>query len=111
MDSQPSYDWWKKDIQRVRELPGRVRLQGFWMSPRRYRFTHPVTRRTQDMFFEHPERHDPEDLNKLIRAQEGKALMALSSPMKDRKVGKYTSVDRSLTEIDGREIAVKERWY
>lgn len=62
------------------------------------------------MVFEHPERHDPEKLRIIIQDQEQKALVALSSPVKDGKSGRV-NITRRITEIEGRELAVNERWY
>ena len=103
-------EWWERRIPTIRDLPGRTPLTGFWLSPSQYRFRHPVTRRTQDMYFEHPERHDPHDLERIIRDQEVKALKALADPKPDRKSSRV-NVARRLTMIAGREKAVSERWY
>lgn len=83
---------------------------GVWLSPSQYRLTHPVTRRTQDLYFEHPERHDPEDLTRIIRDQERKALKSLADPKPDKKA-RRVNIARRLTMIEGREKAVAERWY
>tara|TARA_Y100000310_G_scaffold258860_1_gene267404 strand:- start:11480 stop:11797 length:318 start_codon:yes stop_codon:yes gene_type:complete len=103
-------DWWEKHIPRIRDNPGRTALTGFWLSPQQYRFTHPVTRRTQDMVFENAERHDPDDLDTIIRDQERKALTELASPAPDRKA-RRVNIRRRAAMIKGREIAVNERWY
>jgi hypothetical protein len=62
------------------------------------------------MYFEHPERHDPENLERIIRDQEQKALKELNNPTPNKK-SRRVNIARRLTMIEGREQAVRERWY
>lgn len=102
-------EWWEQYVPRISDAALEPQPRhGFWMSPQRYRFTHPKTGRTQDMVF--PVNTDPDEIDRIVRDQERRALVDLSDPRPDNKTGRV-SMSRRLTEIAGRETAVKERWY
>ena len=104
----PDY-WWQKDIPRISDASLEPQPQhGFWVEPHHYRFKHPVTGRTQDMVF--PPNRDPADMQRIVADQEPRALAELSDPRPHKAVRK-ASMSRRLAMIEGRETAVKERWY
>ncbi len=106
----PDY-WWQDAIPRISDQVLEPQpLCGHWVTPTHYRFTHPATGRHQDMVFPNAANTDSDVLNRIIGDQERRALYELASPLKDGKI-KTESISRRLTQIAGRELAVKERWW
>ena len=102
-------EWWEQYVPRISDAALEPQPRhGFWMSPQRYRFTHPKTGRTQDMVF--PVNTDPDETDRIVRDQEQRALVELSDP-RPHKAVRRGSMSRRLAMIEGRETAVKERWY